>query len=96
MSEIKKDFLQGRTLKATDPEFTIKVNGKNVSFNYFSKTWRSMFDISDVNGRILKRGEIAQEQSEYQLNLSDFKSGNYVLWIVDGADLLKMNFLLAD
>lgn len=94
MSDIKKDFLQGRKANTNSPDLKIQVDGKTLTLNYQSKTWRSMFDISDINGRILKTGEITQNESKLVFNLSDFKAGNYSLWIVDGADLIKMNFIL--
>lgn len=96
MSDIKKDFLQGRNVAAGSSELKLDVVGKVLSLSYHSKTWRSMYDISDISGRVLKTGEILQNEPNLVFNLSDFKSGNYVLWIVDGADLIKMNFILND
>lgn len=94
MSNTIKDFLQGRGKITQSPDLKIKVEGKSLSIHYPSKTWRSVYDISDLNGRILKRGEILQDQPETLLSLEELKAGNYVLWIVDGADLFRLNFQL--
>ena len=46
-----------------------------------------IYTLYDVNGRLLKNGEV--EASRFDLNLSDYPSGSYILQILQESDLVK-------
>jgi hypothetical protein len=92
MSLKSKDIFRTKLTPVTEHNLSVAVKDAEMIVRYDIKTWRALYDISDINGRILLKGELNAEETTIALN--DLKPATYILWIVDGADLLKYNFTI--
>lgn len=93
MSLKPKDIIKSKLNSPTEHDLVVDLKGTDLVVQYTIKTWRALYDISDINGRILLKGELETSGST-AISLSKLKPNNYILWVVDGADLLKYNFAL--
>lgn len=55
---------------------------------YHPKTDKVIYDICDVDGRILLTGSLCSKRLEIDLS-AKLRSGEYRLWILDGDHLLR-------
>jgi len=67
-------------------------NGKMV-IRYAPRTDRTIYDLCDLNGRVLKTGHI--NESETVLDISSLNSKKYVMLIVDGDQVISKRINLA-
>jgi len=63
---------------------------KTLTFSYAPKTNRALFDICDLNGRILKTGEIAQ--ADTKVLVSELHEDQYILLVLDGDEAASKRF----
>ncbi len=68
-------------------EEQIQINGDPssgvIELNYTPKTTRTLFDICDLNGRILKTGKITHENTA--IELSDLsEESHFIILVLDG------------
>jgi hypothetical protein len=63
---------------------------KVLTFNYTSLTDRTIYDICDMQGRILMTNPIFE--STTNVELSNFISGQYILLILDGDKVCSKKF----
>jgi hypothetical protein len=68
----------------------ISINGDEMHLDYAPKTDRTLFDICDVHGRILKTGQILKRLTTVFLNELD--NDNYILLILDGDRVCSRRF----
>ena len=61
-----------------------------LTFSYSPKTNRALFDICDLNGRILKTGEIAKENTE--VKVAELHEDQYILLVLDGDEASSRRF----
>lgn len=54
---------------------------------YEPKTSRSIYDICDTNGTVLKSGEL--EANGARIDISDLERSEYLLMVLDGEEILK-------
>lgn len=92
MSLKPKDIIRSKFSPNTEHDLVVELKEKDLLVKYSIKTWRALYDVSDINGRIILKGELNPESTT--ISLDSLKTGTYILWIVDGADLLKYNFSL--
>ncbi len=62
----------------------IKANGaaKQIEIDYAPQTERTLYDICDVNGRILKTGAITSQSTH--VDITGLGSEDYIVLILDG------------
>jgi hypothetical protein len=64
-----------------------------MNIGYTPKTDRTVFDICDINGRVVKTGQIREDRTT--IELTDLKDDNYILLILDGDRVASCKFSLA-
>lgn len=85
MSTLQKD--------RTDRQNRLEVNFDNSEFltvNYLPKTDRALFDVCDLNGRILLTGEIESECTKVEV--TDLYPDQYILLVLDGDKVCSTKF----
>lgn len=81
-------------MNAIPDRLVVEFKGKtNIEIGYTPKTDRTLFDICDLNGRILKTGGISD--SSTQVDVSDLFEDQYILLILDGDQLCSKKFSIA-
>lgn len=65
----------------------------NIEISYTPKTDRTLFDICDLNGRILKTGGISDAYT--RVDVSDLYEDQYILLVLDGDQLCSKKFTIA-
>jgi hypothetical protein len=72
---------------------TLDKTERSLFVQYSTKTEKAMFDICDQDGRIVQTGVV--ESPEQHIGLSDQLTfgSQYCLWIVDGGEIIKKQFL---
>ncbi len=75
-----------------DHQVAIKLDPKanTLTFSYAPKTKRALFDICDLNGRILKTGEVANVDT--QVKVSELLEDQYILLVLDGDEAASKRF----
>jgi hypothetical protein len=73
-------------------ELSIIEEKKLLVFNYISLTERTIYDICDMQGRILFTSPITELTT--QVDVSGFISGQYILLILDGDKVCSKKFRL--
>ena len=68
----------------------IDQNNSELSLRFNSETERTIYDICDVNGRILKTGKVSDESTT--VDLSKLPSDRYILLILDGDRIFSRHF----
>jgi hypothetical protein len=75
----------------------IKINmdsgSHEMNIGYIPKTDRTVFDICDINGRVIKTGQIRSERTT--IALEDLENDNYILLILDGDRVTSCKFSVA-
>ena len=61
-----------------------------LTFSYAPKTDRALFDICDLNGRILKTGEIADDATK--VKVAELHEDQYILLVLDGDEAASKRF----
>ncbi len=74
-------------------QIDMRINGDEMELDYTPKTNRTLFDICDVNGRILKTGQILKKLTTVLLNELD--NDNYILLILDGDRVCSRRFSIS-
>lgn len=92
MKEIYRDMLRGRHSAVTDPSLKVRIEKGRLWIAYPSKTNSVIFDISNANGQVLLKGELDSETEENELDISGLRNGNYMLYLIDGSELIKFPF----
>jgi hypothetical protein len=65
----------------------------SMTINYTQQSDRSLYDICDMNGRILKTGKLESYSSTISLN--GFENANYILLILDGNQMKSLKFTIS-
>ncbi len=82
-----------KLLNSLPDKLVVEVTGINrIEISYTPKTERTLFDICDLNGRILKTGGITKEHTA--VDVSDLFDDQYILLILDGDQLCSKKFKL--
>jgi len=73
-------------------QVVIKLDPRAVTltFTYSPKTTRALFDICDLNGRILKTGEIAEQDTK--VKVAELHEDQYILLVLDGDEAASKRF----
>lgn len=83
-----------KLMNAAPDKLVVEFKGKtNIEISYTPKTDRTLFDICDLNGRILKTGGISNSQT--QVDVSDLFEDQYILLVLDGDQLCSKKFTIA-
>ncbi len=61
-----------------------------VLVNYNPKTERTLYDICDLNGRVIKTGEIKRDETK--IEVSDLYDDQYILLVLDGDRVCSKKF----
>ena len=61
-----------------------------LTFSYVPKTNRALFDICDLNGRILKTGEIGKDDTK--VKVAELLEDQYILLVLDGDEAASKRF----
>ncbi len=61
-----------------------------LAIDYSPETSKTLFDICDLNGGVIKTGELEGERTE--IDISDLSEDRYFLLILDGEKILKEPF----
>lgn len=64
-----------------------------LNISYKRNTDRALFDICDINGRILKTGKMHRDY--VQVPLDELENNHYVLLILDGDRVYNQKFTLS-
>lgn len=67
-------------------------SGMQIHVSYRPQTIRTVFDICDMNGRILKTGSVLKLTTT--IEVSDLRNSKYVLLILDGDRVCSQKFSL--
>jgi hypothetical protein len=82
-----------RLLNSLPDKLVVEITGVNrIEITYTPKTERTLFDICDLNGRILKTGGITKANTS--VDVSDLYDDQYILLILDGDQLCSKKFRL--
>lgn len=79
----------------TDYRNRLQVSLENrdiLSVHYTPSTERALFDVCDLNGRILLTGEIKEEIT--QVEITDLYPDQYILLVLDGDKVCSTKFAL--
>jgi hypothetical protein len=68
----------------------ISISGDEMHLDYAPRTDRTLFDICDVHGRILKTGQILKRLTT--VFLDELDNDNYILLILDGDRVCSRRF----
>ena len=71
-------------------ELVVAEEKKVLTFNYLPQTDRTIYDICDMQGRILITCPITENTTN--VDLSNFISGQYILLILDGDKVCSKKF----
>jgi hypothetical protein len=83
-----------KLMNAAPDKLVVEFKGKtSIEIGYTPKTDRTLFDICDLNGRILKTGGISN--SNTQVDVSDLFEDQYILLVLDGDQLCSKKFTIA-
>jgi hypothetical protein len=83
-----------RLMNAVPDRLVVAFRGKSsIEISYTPKTDRTLYDICDLNGRILKTGGISD--SKTQVDVSDLHEDQYILLVLDGDQLCSKKFTIA-
>ncbi len=77
--------------KAVDIE--IEQGNERLVVRYLPRTERTIYDLCDLNGRVIRTGKIAEEETI--LDISQLRGKNYVMLIVDGDQVISKRVTLA-
>lgn len=80
-------------LTATDTPVKLNLKDNELSLDYKTISDGAIFDICSIEGQILFTGKIIDNRA--QVDLSDMNSGYYNLFIMDGGNVMKEQFMLA-
>ena len=64
-----------------------------MTIEYEPTTERTIYDVCDLNGRIVKTGSIEEKITE--IDTSDLGSSNYILLVLDGDKVTSRKFKLS-
>lgn len=74
-------------------EIQIEENSGRMVIRYIPQTDRTMYDLCDLNGRVIKTGSI--DTTETFLDISSLNAKKYVMLIVDGDQVISKRVTLA-
>lgn len=76
----------------TDHELTVSVSycKSYLYLKYTPHTLRTVYDICDMNGRILKTDSVSNSITE--IDITSLENNKYVLLILDGDRVINQNF----
>ncbi len=66
------------------------VGSDQMQVNYVPKTKRTLFDICDIHGRIIKTGNITNDKTT--IKLEELACDHYILLILDGDRVCSRKF----
>ena len=66
---------------------------RSLTLNYVPRTARTIYDLCDLNGRVIRTGPIFDRETT--LDISDLNGRGYVMLIVDGDTVLSKRISLA-
>lgn len=75
-----------------EPKINLEEGNASLEVCYKPKTERTLYDICDFNGRILKTGGIQQDKTVIDLN--ELFDDQYILLILDGDKICSKTFRL--
>ncbi len=81
----------------TDYRNRLRVNLENrdiLTVNYTPSTDRTLYDVCDLNGRILLTGEIKNDVTHVEI--TDLYPDQYILLVLDGDKVCSTKFSLED
>lgn len=64
-----------------------------LQISYSPNTSKVAYGISDLDGRVITRGDL--EGNEHEICVKHLKTGRYVIWLMDGEDMIRTNFQVA-
>jgi len=73
--------------------FNIHMTDGQLLLEYAPSCDRTMYDICDIHGRVIKTGAITSQET--RVDVTDMFSARYVILIVDGDRMVKKQFTLA-
>ncbi|NND78158.1 MAG: hypothetical protein HKN39_08245 [Flavobacteriales bacterium] len=76
----------------TIQQLDLKVNkeGDGLWINYAPKTSRTIYDICDLNGRVIQTGKITDVETS--VNVAELYEDQYILLILDGDRVCSKKF----
>lgn len=74
-------------------EIQIQENSGTMVIKYNPQTDRTIYDLCDLNGRVIQTGPIHQEETV--LDISSLSARKYVMLIVDGDRVISQRVTLA-
>lgn len=83
--------LQEKTYRAYQNRLQVEVEStKSLSITYSPKTTSALFDVCDLNGRILITGEIVNDVTAVEI--SELYPDQYILLVLDGDKVCSAKF----
>jgi hypothetical protein len=74
-------------------EISIEMGNDSFLLRYAPRTERTIYDICDLNGRVIKTGVISE--SETCIDASDLFRKKYIVLIVDGDQMFSKPLIIA-
>ncbi|HAA01274.1 MAG TPA: hypothetical protein PK637_16145 [Flavobacteriales bacterium] len=92
MATILQSMMRGRHSAVTDPNLKVQVGTGMLYISYPCRTSNVQYNIATPNGKVAIKGDFDNEADDNNIDISRLNSGNYTLYIIDGADLIKYPF----
>ncbi len=74
-------------------DIQIEQGNSRMVIKYTPRTERTIYDLCDLNGRVIQTGQIAEDRTE--LDISKLQGKKYVMLIVDGDQVISKRVTLA-
>ncbi len=79
--------------RAKDLEVMVDSNSNRMVIRYAPRTERTLYDLCDMNGRVLKTGVI--KAAETILEITGLKGKKFVMLVVDGDQVISQRISVA-
>lgn len=89
------DIVKKQSLAENQNRLQVRLeNNDFIIFQYQPKTDHALYDVCDLNGRIMLTGEIINDHT--RVEISDLYPDQYILLVLDGDKVCSTKFALED
>lgn len=73
-----------------------KVEENTISFEYSGENSNFLYDICDLHGSVVLKGNLDNTKNRYEINLDQLQEGHYELVLIDGSKLNRIGFRIRE
>ncbi len=89
------DIIKKQSLAKNPNRLQVRLENQGyIVFHYQPQTDHALYDVCDLNGRIMLTGEIVDDQT--RVEISDLYPDQYILLVLDGDKVCSTKFALDD